>query len=207
MKAIGYQQNLPVDNIQSLQDIELAMPKAQGQDILVEVKAVSVNPADFKIRLNMPAPESGWNVLGYDATGIVKSVGANVSLFKPGDKVWYAGDVTRSGSNAEYQLVDERIVGHMPTSLSYADAASLPLTAITAWELLFDRLQVDATDKNKRILVIGAAGGVGSGLRLNMISANGAVSTCEADHCNDLYEVPTVTLLRVIVLAQLQSSQ
>jgi len=162
MKAIGYQQNLPVDNIQSLQDIELVMPKAQGQDILVEVKAVSVNPADFKIRLNMPAPENGWNVLGYDATGVVKSVGENVSLFKPGDKVWYAGDLTRSGSNAEYQLVDERIVGHMPTSLSYADAASLPLTAITAWELLFDRLQVDATDKNKRILVIGAAGGVGS---------------------------------------------
>jgi zinc-binding alcohol dehydrogenase family protein len=162
MKAIGYQKNLPVDNIQSLQNIELAMPKAQGQDILVEVKAVSVNPADFKIRLNMPAPENDWNVLGYDATGIVKSVGENVSLFKPGDKVWYAGDVTRSGSNAEYQLVDERIVGHMPTSLSYADAASLPLTAITAWELLFDRLQVDATDKNKRILVIGAAGGVGS---------------------------------------------
>ena len=162
MKAIGYQKNLPVDNIESLQDIELAMPTAQGQDILVEVKAVSVNPADYKIRQGMPAPEGEWKVLGFDATGIVKSVGDNVTLFKPGDKVWYAGDITRSGSNAEFQLVDQRIVGHMPKSLSFSEAAALPLTTITAWELLFDRLEVEKSNAKKSILVIGAAGGVGS---------------------------------------------
>ncbi|KVX00701.1 zinc-binding alcohol dehydrogenase family protein [Shewanella frigidimarina] len=162
MNAIGYQQNLPVHDPLSLQDIQLDMPVAQDRDILVEVKAVSVNPADFKIRQDMPAPEGEWKILGFDAAGIVKSVGENVSLFKPGDKVWYAGDVTRSGSNAQYQLVDERIVGHMPKNLSFDEAAALPLTAITAWELLFDRLKVDKDNANKRILVIGAAGGVGS---------------------------------------------
>jgi zinc-binding alcohol dehydrogenase family protein len=162
MKAIAYQQNLPVENELSLQEIKLELPKAQGNDILVEVKAVSVNPADFKIRQTMPVPEGEWKVLGYDATGIVKEIGENVTLFKPGDKVWYAGDVTRSGSNAEFQLVDQRIVGSMPNALSFAEAAALPLTAITAWELLFDRLKVEKYDANKRILVIGAAGGVGS---------------------------------------------
>ncbi|WP_299572801.1 zinc-binding alcohol dehydrogenase family protein [uncultured Shewanella sp.] len=166
MKAIGYQHNLPVTDINSLQDIELATPTVSGHDILVEVKAVSVNPADYKVRLNKPAETNEWNVLGWDAAGVVKAVGDKVSLFKAGDKVWYAGDVTRTGSNAEYQLVDERIVGHMPHSLSYPEAAALPLTTITAWELLFDRLQIAkslaGTSSKKRILVIGAAGGVGS---------------------------------------------
>ena len=162
MKAIGYQQNLPVENELSLQDIELDTPIAQGQDILVEVKAVSVNPADFKIRQTAPAPEGEYKVLGYDATGVVKSVGEKVTLFKPGDKVWYAGDITRSGSNAQYHLVDERIVGGMPTTLSFGEAAALPLTSLTAWELLFDRLNVAKDDASKSILVIGAAGGVGS---------------------------------------------
>lgn len=162
MKAIAYQQNLPVNDPLSLQDIQLDTPVATGHDILVEVKAISVNPADFKIRQGMPAPQGEWKILGFDATGIVKSVGDNVSLFKPGDKVWYAGDISRAGSNAEYQLVDERIVGHMPKTLSFDEAAALPLTAITAWELLFDRLNVDKDNANKNILVIGAAGGVGS---------------------------------------------
>ena len=162
MKAIAYQQNLPVNDPLSLQDIQLDTPLATGHDILVEVKAISVNPADFKIRQGMPAPQGEWKILGFDATGIVKSVGDNVSLFKPGDKVWYAGDISRAGSNAEYQLVDERIVGHMPKTLSFDEAAALPLTAITAWELLFDRLNVDKDNANKNILVIGAAGGVGS---------------------------------------------
>ena len=162
MKAIGYQKSLPIENELSLQDIELEMPTAHGHDILVEVKAVSVNPVDFKIRQAMPAAEGEYKVIGWDATGVVKSVGENVSLFKPGDKVWYAGDITRSGSNAQFQLVDERIVGHMPSSLSYGEAAALPLTSITAWELLFDRLNVAKNDDSKSILVIGAAGGVGS---------------------------------------------
>ncbi|AYM88818.1 zinc-binding alcohol dehydrogenase family protein [Pseudoalteromonas agarivorans] len=162
MKAIGYQKSLPIENELSLQDIELETPTAHGHDILVEVKAVSVNPVDFKIRQAMPATEGEYKVIGWDATGVVKSVGENVSLFKPGDKVWYAGDITRSGSNAQFQLVDERIVGHMPSSLSYGEAAALPLTSITAWELLFDRLNVAKNDDSKSILVIGAAGGVGS---------------------------------------------
>jgi zinc-binding alcohol dehydrogenase family protein len=162
MKAIGYQKSLPIENELSLQDIELETPTAQGHDILVEVKAVSVNPVDFKVRQAMPAAEGEYKVIGWDATGVVKSVGENVSLFKPGDKVWYAGDITRSGSNAQFQLVDERIVGHMPSSLSYGEAAALPLTSITAWELLFDRLNVAKNDDSKSILVIGAAGGVGS---------------------------------------------
>lgn len=162
MKAIGYQQSLPIESELSLQDIELETPTAHGHDILVEVKAVSVNPVDFKIRQAMPAADSEYKVIGWDATGVVKSVGENVSLFKPGDKVWYAGDITRSGSNAQFQLVDERIVGHMPSSLSYGEAAALPLTSITAWELLFDRLNVAKNDDSKSILVIGAAGGVGS---------------------------------------------
>jgi len=162
MKAIGYQKSLPIENELSLQDIELETPAAHGHDILVEVKAVSVNPVDFKIRQAMPAADGEYKVIGWDATGVVKSVGENVSLFKPGDKVWYAGDITRSGSNAQFQLVDERIVGHIPSSLSYGEAAALPLTSITAWELLFDRLNVAKNDGSKSILVIGAAGGVGS---------------------------------------------
>lgn len=162
MKAIAYQQNLPVEDENSLQDIELTQPVAAGHDILVEVKAVSVNPVDYKIRASTPAPEGEWKVIGWDATGIVKAVGDKVTLFQPGDQVWYAGDLTRSGSNAEMQLVDERIVGAMPTSLSFSDAAALPLTSLTAWEMLFDRLEVTKNDSAKSILVIGAAGGVGS---------------------------------------------
>lgn len=162
MKAIGYQQNLPIEDELSLQDIELKQPVAQGRDILVEVKAISVNPADYKVRLGMPIPEGEWKVIGWDAAGVVKSVGDDVTLFQPGDKVFYAGDITRSGSNAQMQLVDERIVGKMPQSLSFGEAAALPLTSLTAWEMLFDRLEVSKQDKEKSILVIGAAGGVGS---------------------------------------------
>lgn len=169
IKAIGYQDNLAIDNEQALQDITLNKPTASGHDILVEVKAISVNPVDYKIRQSRAAPEGEYAVIGWDAAGIVTAVGEDVSLFSIGDKVYYAGDLTRSGSNAKYQLVDERIVGRMPTSLSFAEAAALPLTTITAWEMLFDRLQVpvsySSTDKNTNdvsVLVIGAAGGVGS---------------------------------------------
>jgi zinc-binding alcohol dehydrogenase family protein len=164
MKAIGYQKCLPVTDEKALQNIEIQVPTAQGRDLLVEIKAVSVNPVDYKVRQNQ-APENGeYKVIGYDAAGVVKAVGAEVTLFKPGDKVWYAGDLTRSGSNAECQLVDERIVGKMPESLSFTEAAALPLTTITAWEMLFDRLQIpkDKEQDPKTVLIIGAAGGVGS---------------------------------------------
>ncbi|WP_292945502.1 zinc-binding alcohol dehydrogenase family protein [Olleya sp. UBA1516] len=162
MKAIGYKENLPIDNVNALQDITLDTPKATGRDILVEVKAISVNPVDYKIRANRPSPDGNWSVIGWDATGIVTAVGEDVTLFKVGDEVWYAGDFTRQGSNAEYQVVDERIVGKKPASLSFSEAAALPLTTLTAYEMLFHRLQVSKDDANKSILVIGAAGGVGS---------------------------------------------
>ncbi|GAD79146.1 zinc-binding alcohol dehydrogenase family protein [Vibrio ezurae] len=160
MRAIGYQVNLPIDAEESLQDITLDKPSVAGRDILVKVQAVSVNPVDTKIRANVAA-KSGYKIIGWDAVGVVEEVGEKVELFSVGDVVWYAGDLNRSGSNAEYQLVDERIVSKAPTSVSIAQAAALPLTSLTAWEMLFDRIQVE-NSANKSILIIGAAGGVGS---------------------------------------------
>jgi zinc-binding alcohol dehydrogenase family protein len=164
MKAIGYQNKLPATDPQALVDITLPDPVAQGRDLLVEVRAVSVNPVDTKVRKSAKPDAGAWKVLGWDATGIVKAVGPDVTLFKPGDRVWYAGSIARAGSNSELQLVDERIVGHMPTSLDFGPAAALPLTGLTAWEMLFDRMQVPTDDsgKGKTLLVIGASGGVGS---------------------------------------------
>lgn len=162
MKAVGYQESLPVDHPQSLVDIELPEPAAEGRDLLVEVRAVSVNPVDTKVRRGMAPAAGEWRVLGWDATGVVRAVGPEVKAFKPGDRVWYAGSIARPGSNSELHLVDERIVGTMPTSLDFAEAAALPLTSLTAWEMLFDRLEIKPGERNKSILIIGAAGGVGS---------------------------------------------
>ena len=164
MKAIGYTQSLPSSDSNALIDIQLPEPTPGPRDLLVEVRAISVNPVDTKVRLRAQPAEGQYKVLGWDASGVVRAVGSEVSLFKPGDKVWYAGDLTRPGSNAELQLVDERIVGHMPQSLDFAHAAALPLTTITAWELLFDRLQVaeGSASKGQSLLIVGAAGGVGS---------------------------------------------
>ncbi|WP_035387438.1 zinc-binding alcohol dehydrogenase family protein [Ferrimonas senticii] len=161
MKAVAYQQSLPATEINALQDVELPKPQAQGRDLLVEVKAISVNPVDTKVRQRVSVEGDQWKVLGWDAAGVVVEVGPEVSDYKVGDQVFYAGDLTRQGSNAEYQLVDERIVGRKPQSLSFAEAAALPLTAITAYELLFDRLKV-ASEAPKKLLIVGAAGGVGS---------------------------------------------
>lgn len=162
MKAVGYYQNRAVTEMDVLVDIELPMPLAEGHDVLVEVKAISVNPVDTKVRKST-APENGAaKILGWDATGVVKAVGKSVTQFKEGDWVWYAGSIARPGSNSEYQLVDERIMGHMPKSLSFAEAAALPLTSLTAWELLFDRLEVQHAQAGAKLLVIGASGGVGS---------------------------------------------
>lgn len=163
MKAFGYTHATKTLIPESFQAIELPTPEAHGHDILVEVSAISVNPVDAKIRANV-SPEQGYKVIGWDAVGIIKAVGDKVSLFNVGDRVYYAGDLTRQGSNAELQLVDERIVGRAPTTLNNPEAAALPLTSITAWELLFDRLQVSKSHSAKpaSLLVIGAAGGVGS---------------------------------------------
>ncbi|MDO7219582.1 zinc-binding alcohol dehydrogenase family protein [Acinetobacter nosocomialis] len=162
MKAVAYQKAGPITSPESLVDIELDTPAAKGHDLLVRVQAISVNPVDTKIRKNISA-ESGWKVLGWDAVGVVEATGDKVTQFRVGDVVWYAGALNRQGSNSELQLVDERIVGHKPKILEATEAAALPLTAITAWEMLFDRLQVPKTaPANTTILVIGGAGGVGS---------------------------------------------
>ncbi len=164
MKAIAYYASLPITDPDALQDIELPEPVAGPRDLLVEVKAISVNPVDTKVRQNV-APEHGAaKVLGWDVAGVVKAVGSDVTLFKAGDKVFYAGSLVRPGGNSEQHCVDERIVGHMPKSLGFAEAAALPLTAITAWELLFERLHVreGKQDEGQSLLIVGAAGGVGS---------------------------------------------
>ena len=165
MKAVGYTKSLPVDDDACLEDVEIDDPIPGPRDLLVEVRAVSVNPVDAKVRMRAE-PEGGYKVLGYDAAGVVRSVGAEASLFAPGDEVWYAGDVTRPGTNAELHVVDERIVGHKPSSIDFAAAAALPLTAITAWEMLFDCFGLDDADdgtgEGETLLVIGGAGGVGS---------------------------------------------
>lgn len=162
MKAITFTQHaLPIDHPQALIDISLSVPKPGPRDLLVEVRAVSVNPVDTKVRAGTFTKEP--KILGWDATGIVREVGSEVTLFQPGDEVFYAGSIVRTGSYSEFHLVDERIVGHKPRSLSAADAAALPLTSITAWELLFDRLGVvEGSGEGKYLLITGAAGGVGS---------------------------------------------
>ena len=164
MKAVAYYQSLPAEHPEALQDVQLADPTPGPHDLLVEVRAISVNPVDTKIRLGVAPDNGAAKVLGWDATGVVKAVGNEVSLFQPGDRVFYAGAIDRAGANSELHLVDERIVGHMPNSLSFAEAAALPLTAITAWELLFERLQVaeGSVDQGQSLLIVGAAGGVGS---------------------------------------------
>jgi NADPH2:quinone reductase len=164
MKAVALTRYLPIDDPQSLLDVELPAPNASGHDLLVRVEAVSVNPVDTKVRSPKPQVEAQPRVLGYDAAGVVEAVGDAVARFKVGDRVYYAGDITRPGSNSELQLVDERIVGAAPKSLSAAEAAALPLTAITAWELLFQRMPYDSEHggRDKTLLIIAGAGGVGS---------------------------------------------
>ncbi|WP_119079395.1 zinc-binding alcohol dehydrogenase family protein [Chitinophaga alhagiae] len=164
MKAIGFRTSLPITEKDSFIEFETDIPAPAGRDLLVKIKAISVNPVDFKIRQNsakdtvLETPK----IIGWDAVGIVEATGSEASLFKKGDEVFYAGDITRSGSNAEYQLVDERIVGRRPRRLSDAEAAAMPLTALTAWEALFDRIRLHEKDRGKSVLILGGAGGVGS---------------------------------------------
>jgi zinc-binding alcohol dehydrogenase family protein len=164
MKAIGYEHSHPIDHPDALIDIDLPEPTAHGRDLLVDVHAISVNPVDTKVRRGVSPKAGEARVLGWDAAGIVRAVGDQVTLFKPGDRVMYAGSLLRPGTNSERHLVDERIVGRAPDSLDFDAAAALPLTAITAWEMLFERLQIpqDKTAKSGTLLIVGAAGGVGS---------------------------------------------
>lgn len=162
MKAIGYNEAGPITAPDSLIEFEAARPEIGPKDLLVEVKGISVNPVDVKVRA-MFGPESGTKIIGYDAAGVVVEVGSEVSHFKVGDEVFYAGDLTRPGTNSELHAVDERIVGKKPASLGFAEAAGFPLTSITAWELLFDSLRINHGEgTGESLLVIGAAGGVGS---------------------------------------------
>ena len=164
MKAVALTRYLPIDDPQSLVDVELPDPQPAGHDLLVRIEAVSVNPVDTKLRAPKAQVEATPKVLGYDAAGVVVAIGPEVTLFKVGDAVYYAGDVTRPGTNAQLQLVNERIVGHKPAKLDFAEAAALPLTTLTAWELLFDRFGFDADggDQERTLLVIAGAGGLGS---------------------------------------------
>lgn len=165
MKAIGFKTSLPITEKDSFIEFETIKPTPGANDLLVRISAVSVNPVDFKIRQNsakdtvLETPK----IIGWDAVGVVEAVGENVHLFKTGDEVYYAGDLTKQGSNAEYQIIDERIVGKKPKSLSMEEAVVIPLTGLTAWEILFDRIRINPEkDKGKTILIIGGAGGVGS---------------------------------------------
>ncbi|MFY0409509.1 zinc-binding alcohol dehydrogenase family protein [Solicola sp. PLA-1-18] len=160
MRAVGFSRSLPIDDPASLQDLEVPVPTPGEHDLLVEVRAVSVNPVDTKVRRGGDA-EGGPRILGYDAAGVVREVGAAVTLFSPGDEVFYAGSLVRPGTDAELHAVDERIVGRKPSTLTFAEAAALPLTAITAWEGLFDKLKLTAESEGT-LFVPGASGGVGS---------------------------------------------
>lgn len=174
MKAIGLTRYLPISDPLSLVDVEIATPKAAGHDLLVKVEAIAVNPVDTKVRAPKEKVEDAPRVLGWDAAGTVAAVGPDVTLFKVGDPVFYAGSITRPGANSEFHLVDERIVGHKPATLDFAQAAALPLTAITAWEAMFDRLGISpkGADAGKSVLIIGGAGGVGSiGIQLAKVLA------------------------------------
>lgn len=163
MKAVVYNESVALDAPEALTDTTLPDPEPAGHDLLVEVHAVSVNPVDTKIRGGVLPPPALPKVLGWDASGVVRAVGDKVTLFKPGDRIMYAGSLLRAGTNSELHLVDERIVGPMPTRLSFEEAAALPLTSLTAWELLFDRLQVrEGRNPIATLLIIGGAGGVGS---------------------------------------------
>jgi zinc-binding alcohol dehydrogenase family protein len=180
MKAVGLIHYLPISDPKSLLDVELPKPAPAAQDLLVRVEAISVNPVDTKVRAPKPDVHTMPRVLGWDAAGVVEAVGSGVRHFKPGDEVFYAGDITRPGSNAEFQVVDERIVGRKPHTLSFAEAAALPLTAITAWESFFDRLNIDreGANRGKSILIIGGAGGMGSiGIQLAKLAGLSVIAS------------------------------
>ena len=188
MKAVGLYRYLPIDDPESLLDLEVEAPQATGRDLLVEVKAVAVNPVDYKSRAPRPQVESAPKILGWDVAGVVKAAGPEATLFKPGDAVYYAGSRTRPGGNSELHLVDERIVGRKPRTLGFAEAAALPLTTLTAWEGLFDRLGISKTggDAGHAVLIIGGAGGVGSiaiqlGRRLARLRVIATASRPESD--------------------------
>jgi zinc-binding alcohol dehydrogenase family protein len=188
VKAVALTHYLPISDPQSLFDTELPTPLPGAHDLLVRVEAVSVNPVDTKVRAPKADVESAPRVLGWDASGVVEAVGTSVTRFKTGDEVYYAGDITRPGSNSQFQLVDERIVGHKPRTLSFAQAAALPLTTITAWEAFFERLHIDRHGANhgQSLLIIGGAGGVGSiAIQLARLAGLVVIATASRPETNE----------------------
>ncbi|WP_417713830.1 zinc-binding alcohol dehydrogenase family protein [Pseudophaeobacter arcticus] len=188
MKAVGFTHYLPIEDESAFLDLNVEKPQPEGRDILVNIKAVAINPVDTKVRAPKDKVEETPRIIGYDASGVVEAVGSDVTLFKPGDEVYYAGDITRSGTNAEFHLVDERIVGRKPASLSHAEAAALPLTTITAYEAFFDRLGIDrdGADAGQSLLIIGAGGGVGSiGIQLAKQAGLTVIATASRSETSD----------------------
>ncbi len=184
MKAIGLYRYLPINHEESLVEINLDKPIPSGKDLLVKIKAISINPVDVKVRAPKDKQEETPKILGWDACGVVETVGSDCTLFKPGDEIYYSGSITRPGTYSEYHLVDERIVGMKPQSLTFAEAAALPLTSITAWEGLFDRLGIELHKNNekKTILIIGGAGGVGSvAIQLAKLAGLTVIATASRD--------------------------
>ncbi|MEN9864583.1 MAG: hypothetical protein RL748_173, partial [Pseudomonadota bacterium] len=220
MKATGYTSAGSIDRSDALLDLELPLPTPGPRDLRVKVAAVSVNPVDTKIRVRRPASVEQPEVLGWDAVGVVDAVGSEVSLFKPGQRVYYAGAINRPGSNAEFHLVDERIVGLAPNSASDAEAAALPLTTITAWEMLFDRLGVpEGGGAGQHLLVIGGAGGVGSIMiqlarQLTQLTIIATASRAETQNwCRDLgahhvidHSQPMPAQLKALGISQIEYS-
>ncbi len=165
MRAIGYFRSLPIEDPESLLDLDIPKPTPTGCDVLVRVRAISVNPVDVKVRAHRAPEGDGPSILGWDAAGVIEAVGSDAHLFQPGDEVYYAGAIDRPGANSEYHLIDERLIARKPATLDDAEAAALPLTSLTAWEALFDRMGVvpqAGANAGRTILIIGAAGGVGS---------------------------------------------
>ena len=202
MKAIAVYQHLDTDNPDCFTEIEMDKPQPRGKDLLIKVKAVAVNPVDYKVRSSIKEIDTP-KILGWDAAGIVEAVGEETSLFRVGDEVYYAGSITRPGCNSEYHLVDERIVGRKPNNLSFEEAAALPLTTIAAWESIFERLAIEPNKQNRQstVLIINGAGGVGSiaiqlakvaGLQVIATASRGdTVRWCRqlgADHCINHYD-------------------
>ncbi len=188
MKAVGFTHYLPIEDESAFLDLNVEKPQPEGRDILVNIKAVAINPVDTKVRAPKDKVEETPRIIGYDASGVVEAVGSDVTLFKPGDEVYYAGDITRSGTNAEFHLVDERIVGRRPASLSHAESAALPLTTITAYEAFFDRLRIDrdGADAGQSLFIIGAGGGVGSiGIQLAKQAGLTVIATASRSETSD----------------------
>ncbi|MFT4256569.1 MAG: zinc-binding alcohol dehydrogenase family protein [Pseudoxanthomonas sp.] len=220
MKAVALTRYLPIDDPESLQDVELPRPEPGPQDLLVKVEAVALNPVDTKLRAPKPQVEATPRILGFDAAGVVEAVGAEVAGFRPGDAVYYAGDVTRPGSNAQYQLVDARLAAKKPASLDFAQAAALPLTAITAWELLFQRMPFafDGGGAGKTLLLIAGAGGVGSiAIQLAKLAGFRVVATASradtADWCRHMgadavvnHREPLAPQLQALGIAQVEAA-